>query len=74
VRRRPYCESEIEVPVQINGKLVTVIKLAADAEESLISAASLADEKVAARLEGRTIVKHLIINKPSGKLVNLVIK
>jgi leucyl-tRNA synthetase len=67
-------ESEIEVPVQINGKLVTVIKLAADAEESLISAASLADEKVAARLEGRTIVKHLIINKPSGKLVNLVIK
>jgi leucyl-tRNA synthetase len=67
-------ESEIEVPVQVNGKLVTVIKLAADAEEALISAASLADEKVAARLEGKTIVKHLIINKPSGKLVNLVIK
>jgi leucyl-tRNA synthetase len=67
-------ESEIEVPVQVNGKLVTVIKLAATAEESVISAASLADEKVAARLDGKTIVKHLIINKPSGKLVNLVIK
>jgi leucyl-tRNA synthetase len=64
-------ESEIEVPVQVNGKLVTVIKLAADADEATISAASLADEKVAARLVGKTIVKHLIIK---GKLVNLVVK
>jgi leucyl-tRNA synthetase len=67
-------ESEIEVPVQVNGKLVTVIKLAADAEEAAISAASLADEKVAARLAGKTVVKHLVINKASGKLVNLVVK
>jgi leucyl-tRNA synthetase len=64
-------ESEIEIPVQVNGKLVTVIKLAAGAEDSAISAASLADEKVAARLAGKTIVKHLIIK---GKLVNLVVK
>jgi leucyl-tRNA synthetase len=64
-------KSEIEVPVQVNGKLVTVIKLAADADEATISAASLADEKVAARLVGKTIVKHLIIK---GKLVNLVVK
>jgi leucyl-tRNA synthetase len=67
-------ESEIEIPVQINGKLVTVIKLSADADEDAIKAASLADEKVAARLAGKTIVKHLVINKPSGKLVNLVVK
>jgi leucyl-tRNA synthetase len=67
-------ESEIEVPVQVNGKLVTVIKLAADADEATIKAASLADEKVAARLEGKTIVKHLVIDKPLGKLVNLVVK
>jgi leucyl-tRNA synthetase len=64
-------KSEIEVPVQVNGKLVTVIKLAADADETTISTASLADEKVAARLVGKTIVKHLIIK---GKLVNLVVK
>jgi leucyl-tRNA synthetase len=64
-------ECEIEVPVQVNGKLVTVIKLAADADEATISAASLADEKVAARLVGKTIMKHLIIK---GKLVNLVVK
>jgi leucyl-tRNA synthetase len=67
-------ESEIEVPVQVNGKLVTVIKLAADAEEAAISAASLADDKVAAKLAGKIIVKHLVIHKASGKLVNLVVK
>jgi leucyl-tRNA synthetase len=67
-------ESEIEIPVQVNGKLANVIKLAADADEAAIKTMSLADEKVAARLEGRTIVKHLVISKPSGKLVNLVVK
>jgi leucyl-tRNA synthetase len=64
-------ESEVEIPVQINGKLANVIKLPADSDEATIKTASLADEKVAARLEGKTIVKHLVIK---GKLVNLVIK
>jgi leucyl-tRNA synthetase len=67
-------ESEIEVPVQVNGKLVTVLALAADVDEETIRAASLADEKVAARLVGKTIVKHLVIDKATGKLVNLVVK
>jgi leucyl-tRNA synthetase len=67
-------ESEVEIPVQVNGKLVTVIKMAADADASAISEASLADEKVAARMVGKTIVKHLVIDKPSGKLVNLVVR
>ena len=67
-------ESEIEVPVQVNGKLVTVLKLAAGTDAAAISGASLADERVAARLWGKTIVKHLVIDKPSGKLVNLVVK
>ena len=64
-------ESEIEIPVQVNGKLVTVLKLAAGSEDAAISAASLADEKVVARLAGKTIVKHLVIK---SKLVNLVVK
>ena len=67
-------ENEIEIPVQVNGKLANVIKLAADADEAAIKAASLVDEKVAARMAGKTIVKHLVIDKPSGKLVNLVVK
>jgi len=67
-------ESEIEVPVQVNGKLVAVLALAADVDVETIRAASLADEKVAARLVEKTIVKHLVIDKPTGKLVNLVVK
>ena len=64
-------ENEIEIPVQVNGKLVTVLKLAAGSDDAVISAASLGDEKVATRLVGKTIVKHLVIK---GKLVNLVVK
>jgi leucyl-tRNA synthetase len=64
-------ESEIQIPVQINGKLAAVITLPADSAEDAIKLASLADEKVTARLEGKTIVKHLVIK---GKLVNIVVK
>ncbi len=67
-------ENEIEVPVQVNGKLANVIKLPAQADEAAIKAASLADERVMARLVDKTIVKHLVIDKASGKLVNLVVK
>jgi leucyl-tRNA synthetase len=64
-------ESEIEVPVQVNGKLVTVTTVMADANEETIKAAALADEKVAARLAGKTVVKTIVVK---GKLVNLVVK
>ena len=64
-------ESEIEIPVQINGKLVNVIKISADSDEEAIKAAALADEKVAARLVGKTIVKTIVVK---GRMVNLVVR
>jgi leucyl-tRNA synthetase len=64
-------ENEIEIPVQINGKLANVVKVAADADEETLKAAALADEKVAARLAGRTVVKTIVVK---GKLVNMVVK
>jgi leucyl-tRNA synthetase len=64
-------EDEIEIPVQINGKLVAVIRVAAGANGKDIEAAGLADEKVRARIAGKTIVKIIVV---PGKLVNLVIK
>jgi leucyl-tRNA synthetase len=64
-------ESEIQIPVQINGKLASVLTLPADTAEDAIKLASLADEKVSTRLVGKTIVKHLVIK---GKLVNIVVK
>jgi leucyl-tRNA synthetase len=64
-------EDEIEIPVQINGKLVTVVRVAADADSETIQAAALADEKVIARLAGRTIAKVIVVAR---KTVNLVVK
>jgi leucyl-tRNA synthetase len=62
-------EDELEIPVQINGRLVTVVRVAADAAPKTIEAAALADEKVQARIAGKTVVKVIVV---PGKLVNLV--
>jgi leucyl-tRNA synthetase len=64
-------ETEIEIPVQINGKLVTVVRVAADADSETVQAAALADEKVITRIAGRTVVKVIVVPR---KTVNLVIK
>ncbi len=64
-------EDELEVPVQINGKLVTVVRVAADADAKTIEAAALADEKIQGRIVGKTVVKVIVVPR---KLVNLVVK
>ena len=64
-------EDELEIPVQINGKLVNVIKVDAAADADTIKAIARADEKVAARLEGKTIAKEIFV---PGKMINLVVK
>jgi len=64
-------ENEIEIPVQVNGKLRAVIRVAADADNATIEAAALADEKIVEWLAGKTPAKIIIV---PGKLVNLVVK
>jgi leucyl-tRNA synthetase len=64
-------ENEIEIPVQINGKLVNVVKVPAGSDEDAVKTAALADEKVRARIEVKTVVKVIVV---PGKLVNLVVK
>jgi leucyl-tRNA synthetase len=64
-------EDELEVPVQINGKLVTVVRVAVDADAKTLEAAALADEKIQARIAGKTVVKVIVVPR---KLVNLVVK
>ena len=64
-------ESELEVPVQINGKLVTVVRGAAGSGEEVLKSAALGDEKVQARLAGKTLVKTIVVQ---GRLVNLVVR
>jgi leucyl-tRNA synthetase len=64
-------EDEIEIPVQINGKLVSVVRLPAGSDAKAIEAAALADEKVKARIAGKTIAKVIVV---PGRAVNLVVK
>jgi len=64
-------EDEIEIPVQVNGKLRSIVRVAADADKGALEAAALADEKVLEWLGGKTPVKVIIV---PAKLVNLVVK
>ena len=64
-------EDEIEIPVQVNGKLVTVVRVSAEADTEAIKAAALGDVKIGARTAGKTVVKVIAV---PGKLVNLVVR
>ena len=64
-------EDEIEIPVQINGKLISVVRVAAGSDAKTIETAALADEKVRARTTGKNIVKVIVV---PGRTVNLVVK
>jgi len=64
-------EEELEIPVQVNGKLRSRIVVSADATEETVLKCALADEKVRAAIAGKQIVKKIYV---PGKLVNLVVK
>ncbi len=64
-------ESEMEIPVQINGKLRTVVRLAADASEAALREAASSDEKIQTAIAGKQVVKMIVV---PGKLVNLVVR
>ena len=64
-------DSEIEVAVQINGKVRAKIVLPASVTDSEAIAAAKADEKVIAAIDGKTVVKEIYVK---GKLINLVVK
>jgi leucyl-tRNA synthetase len=64
-------EEELEIPVQVNGKLRGRVVVPASAEESFVVERALADEKVRAAIAGKQIVKKIYV---SGKLVNVVVK
>jgi leucyl-tRNA synthetase len=64
-------EDEIEIPVQVNGKLRGLVVLPAGANEDQIKQAALADEKVRAAIAGKQVVKIIVVPR---KLVNIVIR
>jgi leucyl-tRNA synthetase len=64
-------EDEMEIPVQVNGKLRGKLLIATGSSNEAIEAAALADEKIAAFIAGKEIAKIIVI---PAKLVNIVVK
>jgi leucyl-tRNA synthetase len=64
-------EDEMEIPVQVNGKLRGKLLIATGSSNAAIEAAALADEKIAAFIAGKEVAKIIVI---PAKLVNIVVK
>jgi leucyl-tRNA synthetase len=64
-------EEEIEIPVQVNGKLRSRVLVPADADEAFVLERALADDKVKAAIAGKQVVKKIYV---PGKMVNLVVR
>ena len=67
--RELAAEDELELPVQVNGKLRARIRVAVSAGEEEILARAQAEEKVVQHLAGKEIVKVVIVPQ---KLINIV--
>ncbi len=71
----PVCDEsalkrdEIELVVQVNGKLRSKINVSADADNDAIEESAMADEKIVANLAGKTVRKVIVV---PGRLVNIV--
>jgi leucyl-tRNA synthetase len=64
-------EDEIEIPVQVGGKLRAVIRVPVGIEQPALRDAAMADPAVKRFTEGRQIIKVIIV---PNKLVNLLVK
>ena len=64
-------ENEIEMAVQINGKVRGTIVIAVDADKEKANEKAMADEGIKKYIEGKKIVKEIYI---PGKIYNIVVK
>jgi leucyl-tRNA synthetase len=63
-------DETVDVPVQVNGKVRSVVSVSADADAAAMQAAARADAKIVAALDGREVKR--VITVP-GRLVNFVV-
>jgi len=63
-------EDTIEIPVQVNGKVRSRVTVAADADQSTLEAAALADDKVVAAIDGGSPRKVIVV---PGRMINVVV-
>ena len=64
-------DDEIEIPVQINGKVKATVSIAKDAEESVVKELVMADAKVQDNIAGKTVAKEIYVK---NKIYNIVVK
>lgn len=64
-------DDEIEVPVQINGKVKARVMVPADADQETVVGVAKSDERIAELTAGKNVVKEIYV---PGRMVNLVVK
>jgi leucyl-tRNA synthetase len=64
-------KDEVEIAIQINGKIKERIMIPSDANDEEIKALSLATAAIQKETDGKTVVKVIVIK---GRLVNIVVK
>ena len=64
-------EDEMEIPIQVNGKVKATIKISLDEEEHSVKEKVFTNEIIASLAEGKTIIKEIYIK---NKIYNIVIK
>ncbi len=64
-------EDEIEIPVQVNGKLRGLIVVPVDTSKEQLEKLALAEPKIQSFIAGKQVVKIIVV---PGKLVNIVVK
>jgi leucyl-tRNA synthetase len=64
-------DNEVEVPVQLNGKIKAKLRVPAEAGRDALEAMALADSRIIEAIGGKTIRKVIVV---PGKLVNLVVQ
>jgi len=62
---------ELEIPIQVNGKLRSRVLALPDVTEDELRAAALNDEKIRSFVDGHEVVKVIVVPQ---RLVNIVIR
>jgi len=64
-------DSTVEMPVQINGKVRSVVSVPQGADKEAILSIAKSDEKILSAINGKTVIKEIVV---PGKIINIVVK
>ena len=62
------------ITVQVNGKVKANIEAPIDIDDEQIKTMVYDNDKIKGQMEGKQLIKTIVINAKSGKMVNLVLK